>query len=196
MFKHKLFHSFVLIVLTTALIFSCLPLVLGHGGGPKIIPAALSVSGGSFLKVSVTGLKSAKTATFKLTGTSGQYKLGTFPITSDDFEQVLQIPAKLSPGSYRLSVEGGGRSASVVISVTAPAQPTGPTKKAEPKQVPGERIPKELKQKSESAIEIEPKRPAGTPIDLKVIRPDWLKGLVALLILVSLAGGFWLLRSS
>jgi hypothetical protein len=38
-------------------------------------------------------------------------------LTVNDFTQVLAIPADAPPGSYRLTVEGGGKSAKVVISV-------------------------------------------------------------------------------
>jgi len=88
-----------------------------HGEGTSIIPEALSVKAGGKLKVEVKGLEGTKTATFNLTGLTGKFDLGQFPISSDDFTQVLEIPSDLSPGSYRLTVEGGGKSAKVVITV-------------------------------------------------------------------------------
>jgi hypothetical protein len=81
------------------------------------VPASLTVKAGSELKVTVNGLVGTKTASFRLTGIFGKYELGEFPISSDDFTQVLAIPTEAPPGSYRLTVEGGGKSAKVVISV-------------------------------------------------------------------------------
>jgi hypothetical protein len=63
------------------------------------------------------GLIGTKTATFSLTGLSGKYDLGQFEIGSDDFTQVLEIPADFPPGNYRLTVEGGGNTAKVVITL-------------------------------------------------------------------------------
>jgi hypothetical protein len=54
---------------------------------------------------------------FRLTGMTGKYELGEFPISGDDFTQVLKIPADAPPGSYRLTVEGGDKSAKVVITI-------------------------------------------------------------------------------
>lgn len=88
-----------------------------HGEGTTIVPKSLNVKAGSELEVTVNGLVGTKTATFHLTGMSGKYELGKFPISSDDFTQVLKIPAELPPGSYRLTVEGGGKSAKVVITI-------------------------------------------------------------------------------
>jgi hypothetical protein len=88
-----------------------------HGDETSIIPEALSVKAGGKLKVEVKGLVGTKTATFILTGLTGKFDLGQFPISSDDFTQVLEIPSDLPPGSYRLTVEGGGKSAKVVITV-------------------------------------------------------------------------------
>jgi hypothetical protein len=48
---------------------------------------------------------------------TGKYELGEFPISGDDFTQVLKIPADAPPGSYRLTVEGGDKSAKVVITI-------------------------------------------------------------------------------
>ncbi len=89
----------------------------GHGEGTRIVPAYLTAKAGSELKVTVNGLEGTKTATFQLMGISGKYDLGKFSISSDDFEQVLQIPADVPPGTYRLTVEGGGKSAKVVITI-------------------------------------------------------------------------------
>lgn len=88
-----------------------------HGEKTSLIPETLSVKAGDKLKVDVKGLVGTKTATFHLTGLTGKFDLGQFPISSDDFMQVLEIPSDLSPGSYRLTVEGGGKSAKVVITV-------------------------------------------------------------------------------
>jgi hypothetical protein len=88
-----------------------------HGEKIQIIPEKLSMRSGESLQVKVTGLVGAKTATFNLTGLSGKYDLGQFEISSDDFTQILQIPADLPAGSYRLTVEGGGNSAKVVITI-------------------------------------------------------------------------------
>jgi hypothetical protein len=91
--------------------------VWGHGEATRIVPASLTVKAGSELKVTVNGLVDSKTATFRLMGISGKYDLGKFSISSDDFEQVLQIPGDVPPGNYRLTVEGGGKSAKVVITI-------------------------------------------------------------------------------
>jgi hypothetical protein len=88
-----------------------------HGEGTSIVPTSLTVKSGAELEVKVTGLVGTKTATFRLTGMTGKYKLGEFPISSDDFTQVLKIPADAPPGSYRLTVEGGDKSAKVVITI-------------------------------------------------------------------------------
>jgi len=88
-----------------------------HEGGTTIIPSSLTVKSGSDLEVKVNGLVGTQTATFRLTGMTGKYELGEFPISSDDFTQTLKIPANLAPGSYRLSVEGGDNSAKVVITI-------------------------------------------------------------------------------
>ncbi len=88
-----------------------------HGDKIQIIPEKLNVRSGDKLQVKVMGFMRTKTATFNLTGHSGKYDLGKFDISSDDFTQVLEIPADLPAGSYRLTVEGGGKSAKVVISI-------------------------------------------------------------------------------
>jgi hypothetical protein len=92
-------------------------MALSHGEGTSIIPASLTVKSGAELEVKVNGLVGTKTATFRLTGMTGKYELGEFPISSDDFTQVLKIPADAPPGSYRLTVEGGDKSAKVVINI-------------------------------------------------------------------------------
>ena len=88
-----------------------------HGDKTSIVPATLSAEAGEKLKVEVKGLAGTKTAIFSLTGLSGKVDLGRFPISSDDFTQVLELPADLPPGSYRLSVDGGGKNAKVVITI-------------------------------------------------------------------------------
>ena len=88
-----------------------------HGDKIQIIPEKLNVRSGDELQVKVMGLMGTKTATFNLTGLSGKYDLGQFDISTDDFIQVLEIPAGLPAGSYRLTVEGGGKSAKVVITI-------------------------------------------------------------------------------
>jgi hypothetical protein len=105
-------------------ILPVIPLVLfgataawSHGEGTSIVPASLTVKSGSELEVKVNGLVGTKTATFRLTGMTGKYELGEFPISSDDFTQVLKIPADAPPGNYRLTVEGGDKSAKVVITI-------------------------------------------------------------------------------
>jgi hypothetical protein len=100
-----------------SLVLTWSTVVWSHGEGTTIVPKSLNVKPGSELEVTVNGLVGTKTATFHLTGMSGKHELGKFPISSDDFTQVLKIPADLPPGSYRLSVEGGGKSAKVVISI-------------------------------------------------------------------------------
>ncbi len=88
-----------------------------HGDKIQIIPEKLNARSGDKLQVKVMGLMGTKTATFNLTGLSGKYDLGQFDISSDDFTQILQIPADLPAGSYRLTVEGDGNSAKVVITI-------------------------------------------------------------------------------
>jgi hypothetical protein len=88
-----------------------------HGEGTSILPASLNAKAGGKLKVEVKGLTGTKTAKFSLTGLSGKVNLGEFSISSDDFTQVLDLPADLPPGSYRLTVEGGEKSAKVVITI-------------------------------------------------------------------------------
>jgi hypothetical protein len=94
--------------------------VWAHGEETNIIPESLNVKAGSQLKVTVNGLVGTKTATFTLTGMFGKFELGEFQIESDDFSQVLDIPSDVPPGppgSYRLTVEGGEKSAKVVINI-------------------------------------------------------------------------------
>jgi hypothetical protein len=105
------------VLVAVSLVFSWSTDVWGHGEGTRITPESLTVRSGSDLKVTVNGLVGTKTATFRMTGISGKYELGEFPISSDDFTQVLKIPADAPPGSYRLTVEGGGKSAKVVINI-------------------------------------------------------------------------------
>ncbi len=70
-----------------------------HGDKIQIIPEKLNVKSGDKLQVKVMGLMGTKTAIFNLTGLSGKYDLGQFDISSDDFSQVLQIPADLPAGT-------------------------------------------------------------------------------------------------
>ena len=88
-----------------------------HGDKVQITPEKLNVGSGDKLQVKVSGLVGTKKASFSLTGLSGKYDLGEFSISSDDFTQVLEIPAGLAGGSYRLTVEGSGNEAKVVITV-------------------------------------------------------------------------------
>ena len=115
--KIKIAQSAVLALITVSLAFSWLTVAWGHGEDTRIIPGSLTVKSGSELKVTVNGLVGTKTATFRLTGLAGKYELGEVPIGSDDFTHVLQIPSDVPPGSYRLTVEGGGKSAKVVITI-------------------------------------------------------------------------------
>ncbi len=101
---------FCLLTLPVALVFA-------HGDGTSIVPATLTIKAGSELKVSVGGLTGTKMAGFKLKGMFGSYDLGKFTISSDDFDQVVMIPASVPPGSYSLSVQGGGKSAKVVVTI-------------------------------------------------------------------------------
>ena len=88
-----------------------------HGDKIQIIPETILTKSGATLPVKVSGLVGTKTAIFSLMGLSGKYNLGQFDISSDDFSQVLQIPEDLHAGSYRLTVEGGGNSAKIVITI-------------------------------------------------------------------------------
>jgi hypothetical protein len=125
--KVKMIRLILFVFVAASIAFSWSTGVWGHGEGTRIVPASLTVKAGSDLKVTVNGLVGTNTATFRLTGMFGKYELGEFPISSDDFTQVLAIPADFTqvlaipadapPGSYRLTVEGGGKSAKVVISV-------------------------------------------------------------------------------
>lgn len=92
-------------------------LAWAHGEGVRIVPEALTVKAGSSLAVDVEGLVGTKTAHFTLTGLFGKVDLGTFSISKDDFHQVVEIPADTSPGSYRLEVRGGNKSAEIVITI-------------------------------------------------------------------------------
>jgi len=117
MFTNKTASSTRLVVVACAVFFLA-GIAWGHEGeGTRIVPKSLTVRAGSELQVTVNGLSDSKTATFQLTGMSGKYDLGTFPIKSDDFTQVLRIPSDVPPGSYRLTVEGGGGNAKIVITI-------------------------------------------------------------------------------
>ncbi len=113
-------HTYRILFLTIVMLavtFSWTAAVWGHGDKIQIIPDTLNAKSGETLQVKVNGLVGTKKATFSLTGLSGKYNLGQFSISGDDFTQVLQIPADLPAGSYRLTVEGGGNSAKVVITI-------------------------------------------------------------------------------
>lgn len=112
MYKRILFTPLIL-----AISFCWAAAAWSHGDEIQIIPETLSVRSGATLQVKVNGLVNTKMATFSLSGLSGKYDLGEFSISSDDFTQTLQIPADLPAGSYRLTVEGGGNSAKVVITI-------------------------------------------------------------------------------
>jgi hypothetical protein len=88
-----------------------------HGDKIQIIPETIHTKSGATLLVKVNGLVDTKTAIFSLTGLSGKYDLGQFDISADDFSQILQIPEDLPAGTYRLTVEGGGNSAKIVITI-------------------------------------------------------------------------------
>lgn len=115
--RTNLCAAFVPVMIIIGLVFIGTTVVWSHEGGTTIIPASLTVKSGSDLEVKVNGLVGTQTATFRLTGMTGKYELGEFPISSDDFTQVLKIPADAPPGSYRLTVEGGDKSAKVVITI-------------------------------------------------------------------------------
>jgi len=110
-------RKILLIVVALSMSFVWNTLGWSHGDETSIVPASLSAKAGGKLKVEVKGLAGTKTATFSLTGLTGKVDLGQFPIGSDDFTQVLDLPPDLAPGSYRLTVEGGGKSAKVVITI-------------------------------------------------------------------------------
>ena len=93
------------------------PAAWSHGEGTQIVPESMTVKAGGKLKVTVNGLEGAKTAIFRLTGMFGKFELGEYKISGDDFTQVLEIPADVPPGSYRLTVEGGEKSAKVVVNI-------------------------------------------------------------------------------
>ena len=61
-----------------------------HGEATRIVPVSLSVKAGSKLEVTVNGLIGTDTATYKLTGISGKYDLGQFPIRRPDQQQPAQ----------------------------------------------------------------------------------------------------------
>lgn len=119
MLKNKTARSTRLMIVAAYALLFMAGIVWAHeeGEGTRIVPKSLSAKAGSELQVTVNGLTDSKTATFQLTGMSGKYDLGTFPIKSDDFTQVLHIPSDVPPGSYRLTVEGGGGNAKIVITI-------------------------------------------------------------------------------
>jgi hypothetical protein len=113
----RTYRIFFILIVALAISFSWNSIGWSHGDKTSIIPESLSAKAGGKLKVEVKGLTGTKTAKFSLTGLSGKVDLGEFAISSDDFTQVLDLPADLSPGSYRLTVEGGEKSAKVVITI-------------------------------------------------------------------------------
>lgn len=113
----KIFYLMLAAFTAFCLFFSWSTSLWAHGEGTKIVPESLTIKAGSTLKVTVNGLTDTKTATFRLTGISGKFELGEFPISSDDFSQELEIPAGIPPGNYRLTVEGGSKSAKVVVNI-------------------------------------------------------------------------------
>ena len=117
MFTYKTTTATKLAIVAICAAFFITGIALGHEDGISIVPKSLTAKSGSGFEVTVNGLVGTKTATFQLTGMFGKFDLGTFPIKSDDFTQVLQIPSDVPPGSYRLTVEGGGKNAKVVITV-------------------------------------------------------------------------------
>jgi hypothetical protein len=112
--NQNLFKLLISALISISLALFSVTVTWGHGKGTRITPASLSIKSGSELEVTVNGLVGTKTATFRLTGIAGKYELGEFPISSDDFTQVLKIPSDIP---YRLTVEGAGKSAKVVITV-------------------------------------------------------------------------------
>jgi hypothetical protein len=117
MYNNKMTRLILFSLLAVLLTISLTNVVWAHGEGTTIVPASLTVKAGSELQVTVNGLVGTKTATFRLTGMFGKYDLGEYPVSGDDFTQLLRIPADAQPGSYRLTVEGGGKSAKVVITI-------------------------------------------------------------------------------
>jgi hypothetical protein len=115
--KLNIYQITVSVLVIITLTFSWSTVVWSHGEETRIVPESLTVKSGSELNVTVNGLVGTKTATFRLEGMAGKYELGEFPISSDDFTQVLKIPADAPPGSYRLTVEGGEKSAKVVLTI-------------------------------------------------------------------------------
>ena len=115
--KMQLTRKILILIITLSVSFGWNIMAWSHGDETSIIPVSLSAKAGDKLKVEVKGLTGTKTAKFSLTGLTGKVDLGEFSISSDDFTQVLDLPADLSPGSYRLMVEGGEKSAKVVITI-------------------------------------------------------------------------------
>lgn len=114
----RLFSSFFRVVLIVGIFFmSFSAAAWAHGDATSIVPEKLNAQSGSELKVTVSGLTGTKTAVFRLSGMTGEWDLGTFPIDTDDFTKTLNIPEDVPPGSYRLEVEGGKKKAKAIIQV-------------------------------------------------------------------------------
>jgi hypothetical protein len=111
------YQKFFAVVIVSIVAIGMNSTAWSHGDKIQIVPETMTTQSGGTLQVKVNGLVGAKKASFSLTGLSGKYDLGEFSINSDDFTQVLQIPADLPAGSYRLTVEGDGNSAKVVITI-------------------------------------------------------------------------------
>jgi hypothetical protein len=101
--NQNIFKLLISVLILIGLAISPMTVAWGHGKGTRITPASLTVKSGSELEVTVNGLVGTKTATFRLTGIAGKYELGEFPISSDDFTQVLKIPSDIPNYSYLLS---------------------------------------------------------------------------------------------
>jgi len=107
----------LLIMLSLVLVLGTAATAMSHGEETAIVPEKLVVSAGDELKVTVEGLEDAKVAVFTLKGMFGDIDIGSFPIDSDDFSQVIMIPEKIEPGSYSLVVTGGENSAKVILTI-------------------------------------------------------------------------------
>lgn len=117
MYNVKCFKFVLSICLIFTLTLAWSPVALGDSKDTSIKLDSPNVKPGSDLKVKVHGLVGTKTANFQLLGMTGIYDLGEFKVNSADFTQVLKIPSDVPPGSYRLNVKGGKKSAKVAITI-------------------------------------------------------------------------------